>query len=506
MEPTNFDTPEDERAHSPTLRDLMRVMFRHRQLVALSFLGVFGGAILAAILLPGYEARMKILVKHERVDPVVTSEPNTVSQQISNELVTDEDLNSEVELIQSRDLLEKVVETCGLDASPPSFWDFLNPIWNFLNPTTSAERTAKAVRRLDRRLKVELATKSNMIEVSYASPDPLLSARVLTTLGDAYLVKHLAVNRPPGAFNFFQQQAEQYQKELTEAEARLADFSRDQEHGAVSPQIQRDLVLQKANEFEAALRQTQASIAQTQERMRTLDELAAATPSRLTTTDRKSDNPQLLQQLKSSLLTLELQRIELLNKFEPSYRPVQQIEAQIAQAQAAIAAEDKAPVREETTDRNPTYQWVDGELAKARADLASYRAQAAATTQIVRDYRSSALLLDQKEIEHQDLIRTAKADEANYLLYLNKREEARISDALDAQRIANVAIAEAATAPALPKYPRWLFVLLGILFAVLVSVGAAFAADYFDASFRTTDEVEAFLNTPVLAAMPNNAG
>jgi capsular polysaccharide biosynthesis protein len=39
----------------------------------------------------------------------------------------------------------------------------------------------------------------------------------------------------------------------------------------------------------------------------------------------------------------------------------------------------------------------------------------------------------------------------------------------------------------------------------MVSVGAPFVADHFDASFRTADEVEAFLNTPVLAAMPNNA-
>lgn len=503
MEDQNPGNFESVRALSPTARDLLAVVFRQRRLVTLCFLGVFGGAILAAILLPEqYEARMKILVKHERVDPVVTLEPNAVpQQQLSNQLVTEEDLNSEVELIKSRDLLEKVVETCGLDASRPSFWDFLHP-----NAAAEKDlRIARAVRKLDRGLKVELATKSNMIEVRYASPDPLLSARVLTTLANEYLVKHLAVNRPPGAFNFFQQQAEQYQKELTEAEARLADFSRDQEHGAVSPQVQRDLVLKSANDFEDTLRQTQASIAQTQERIRTLEALAAATPSRLTTTDRKSDNPQLLQQLKSSLLTLELQRTELLNKFEPSYRPVQQVEAQIAQTRA-IAAEDKAPWREETTDRNPTYQYVDQALAQARADLASYQAQAAATTKIVRDYASSAVLLDQKEIDQQDLIRTAKADEANYLLYLNKREEARISDALDTQRIANVAIAEAATAPALPVHSRWLFVFLGILFAILVSIGAAFAADHFDASFRTADEVEAFLNTPVLAAMPNNAG
>jgi len=503
MERTKFGAPENERVPSSTLRDLMRVAFRHRQLVTLSFLAVLAGAILAAIVLPEqYEARMKILVKHERVVTVVTSEPNAMLQVNNVQAVTEEDLNSEVGLIKSRDLEEKVVETCGLDASRTSFWDFLRP-------NAAAEkglRIARAVRKLDHDLKVEPAKKSNMIEVHYATPDPLLSARVLTTLADGYLVKHFAVHRPPGAFNFFQQEAGQYQKELAAAEARLADFSRDQEHGAVSPQIQRDLVLQKANEFEADFRQAQASIAQTQERIRTLEELAAATPSRITTTDRKSDNPQLLGQLKASPLTLELQRTDLLNKSEPSYRPVQQVEAPIAQKRAAIAAQDKAPVHEEATDRNPTYQWVDEELAKARADLATYQAQAVATTKIVRDYRGTALLLNQKEIEQQDLIRTAKADEANYLLYLNKREEARISDALDVRRIVNVTIAEPATVPALPVRSRRLFVLLGILFATLVSVGAAFAAEFFDPSFRTADEVEAFLNIPVLAAMPNDAG
>ena len=162
MERTNFDTPENERVPSLTLRDLMRVAFRHRQLVTLCFLGVLAAAILAAILLPEqYEARMKILVKHERVDAVVTSERNATPQQLSNSLVTEEDLNSEVELIKSRDLLEKVVETCGLDASPPSFWDFLHP-------NSAAEkdlRIARAVHKLDHRLKVGLAEFQGRVEI-----------------------------------------------------------------------------------------------------------------------------------------------------------------------------------------------------------------------------------------------------------------------------------------------------------------------------------------------------
>jgi len=39
----------------------------------------------------------------------------------------------------------------------------------------------------------------------------------------------------------------------------------------------------------------------------------------------------------------------------------------------------------------------------------------------------------------------------DYLLYLHKQEEARISDALDRQRISNVVVAEAATVPFKPQ-------------------------------------------------------
>ena len=76
-----------------------------------------------------------------------------------------------------------------------------------------------------------------------------------------------------------------------------------------------------------------------------------------------------------------------------------------------------------------------------------------------------------------------------------------------AQRIVNVAIAEAATVPALPAHPhRALTLLLGILLACLVSPGVAFAVDYFDPSLRTPDELRDVLQIPVLAALPKGKG
>jgi uncharacterized protein involved in exopolysaccharide biosynthesis len=110
--------------------------------------------------------------------------------------------------------------------------------------------------------------------------------------------------------------------------------------------------------------------------------------------------------------------------------------------------------------------------------------------------------LDRKTVKQSDLLRDTKANEANYLLYLSKREQEKTSDALDLKRIANVAIAAPPSVPILPAYSALLVLLIGLLVAVFVSVGAAFVAEYLDPSFRTPAEVNDILKITVLASMP----
>jgi uncharacterized protein involved in exopolysaccharide biosynthesis len=222
---------------------------------------------------------------------------------------------------------------------------------------------------------------------------------------------------------------------------------------------------------------------------------------------RTSINPYLIEQLKTTLLNLEMKRTELLTKFEPSYRPVQEVQAQIEETLDAIGKEYKLPVREETTDRNPSYEWLRSELTKSNAELASLHARASATQEVIRQYRAKLGEIDVNGTTQENLVREVKESEGNYLLYVQKREEARIGDALDRQRIMNVAIAEAATVPALPAHPHWaMTLLLGTLLACFASPGLAFAVDYFDPSVRTPDEVRDVLQIPVLAALPMEKG
>src|SRR5439155_17907025 len=98
---------------SLTLRDFLAVGFRHRRLLVLCFFTIVFLSILYPFVLPSYESETKILVKHERPpDPVGTS--TDVKPIYSPDAVTEEELNSVIELIKSQDLLRQVVITCDL--------------------------------------------------------------------------------------------------------------------------------------------------------------------------------------------------------------------------------------------------------------------------------------------------------------------------------------------------------------------------------------------------------
>jgi uncharacterized protein involved in exopolysaccharide biosynthesis len=296
---------------------------------------------------------------------------------------------------------------------------------------------------------------------------------------------------------FFREQTKQYEEGLKTAEARLAEFSKDQ--GVVSPDQQKIATLQKLSEFQADLKQARASIAESAERIHSLEAQAAALPTRTTTQLRTADNLQLMEQYRSTLLNLELKRTELLQKFEPTYRLVREVDTQIAQTQAAIEAAEKSKPMEETTDRNPVFEWVNGELAKARSQLAADQARAEALSRSVRSYEEQASELEQKGALQEGLLRDKNTEEANYLLYQRKQEEARISDELDRSRIINVAVAEAATVPTTKTRSNMMILLGGLLAGIIVSLSVAVASEFLNPSLVTSGDVIEFLDLPVLA-------
>jgi uncharacterized protein involved in exopolysaccharide biosynthesis len=353
---------------------------------------------------------------------------------------------------------------------------------------------------LSKALSFQPVRRSNLLVVRYGARDAEEAHRVLSTLSDLYLEKHVAVNRLPEQYSFFSQQADQYKSGLEEAESKLAAFNR--EAGVTAPEVERDKTIERLTAFQAELETTRAAISENRNRARVLAQQVAESPQRVTTEVKTLNNPQLLEQLKSTLLDLELKRTELLTKFTPAYRPVQEIEQKIAQTKASIEREENHPMRDETTDRDPAYEWVRGELAKSKSELRALTAREASLTDTIAQYQTRLGELDRKGIEQQDLVRTAKSLEQNYLLYVQKREEARISDALDQRRMVNVALVQPPTMPRLPARSPLMYPLMGLMLALLVTSGMVFAFEYSDHSFRTPEELQRTLDVPVLAAIP----
>jgi uncharacterized protein involved in exopolysaccharide biosynthesis len=436
---------------------------------------------------------MRLLIQRERVDPVVSSVDNPALRYTLAD-VSEEDLNSECQLLTGADLLEKIVLAMGFHKQ--------STLWTRLRGYDEQARIAVNVRALAKKIDVAVPKKSNVISVTYRSADPKQATRVLQTLSALYLEKHAQVHRPPGQYEFFSQETKRYQKELAEAERQLVAFP--QQSGVVSGPMERDLMVQRIADLKVTLQTTTAAIRETQERIDVLIAQMANTPDRVTTALKKEDNPELMQKLQGTLLDLQLQYTELLEKYQPTHRLVREVKNKIDVTQAAIDAALKAPLTANTTDRDVTYEWMREELAKARTDLKSLTARAETTRQSIADFESQARSLNERSIEQQGLLRNAKLLEDNYQLYLRKSEEARITDALDRSKILNVSLAEEPTAPVLPVESLMLILLKALFAAIVTSIAAVLVVELMDSTFRGPGDVQRCLGVPVLAFLPEH--
>jgi len=441
---------------------------------------------------------MAILVNRERFDPLVSTEAATQVMTADNP-VTPEEINSEVELLSSRDVLEKVVVANGLE-DPPQGFSVASTIDKLLHPNdTRDDRIARAVKRLAKKLKIGNIKNSNLIEVTYKSPDAQLSYGVLKSLGDLYVAKHVAVHRPAGSYEFFSNETQKYHDELESAEGKLRNFG--SQNAVAAPDEQRTDLAGKAADSVGLLHLAEQAIAADEERINDDRRQMNATPQRSTTLQASAANDKLIDDLNAALLAAQTKRTQLAMKYDASYPLVQEADQEIAAAKAAIAQAEEKRYVTETTDRDPTYELLREDEAKSQADLAAQRATRAATERSIRNLQAQMVNLDQLSISQQDLKREAKAAENSYLLYLAKREQERTSNALDTTRIANVAIAVPPAIAVLPVLSWPMIFLIAIGSALVTSVGAAYAADYMDSSFHTPAQVIDILRIPVVVTV-----
>ena len=273
----------------------------------------------------------------------------------------------------------------------------------------------------------------------------------------------------------------------------------------MAPDIQRTLVAQKLVETQAALRDAQQAVAEDVQRLRSQLQQLGATSPRVITQEHDQAAGELLQQLEPQLLAARLRREQLAMKFAPGYPLLKEADQEVLDAQAAVTSAERMQLRDQTTDQDSTFELLREGVAKTRADFAGHQASASVLKQSIRSLRDQSVQLDRETIQFQSLVRDARANEENYLLYLSKREQERSAEALDNRRIANVSIAVPPGVPILPAYSPFKVVAIGLPLALILGMTAAFVGEYLDGSFRTPADVADVLGVTVLASMPKQA-
>jgi uncharacterized protein involved in exopolysaccharide biosynthesis len=481
---------------------MLSPIFRHRKAVAVTFFSVFLCSIFVAWVWASHYwvATMQVVVERERLEPAVTPQP-TAAVLETNRAITTDDVASEVALLQGHDMLQEVAQTCSLADGGSSTWNKFDSRGSSVRRAAALESATKG---LASSLKVEAEKLSRVIDVRYGSTEPPETAAcVLKTLGKLYLEKHVKLQRPPGVLEFFAQETDGYRRALAESESQLVKF--DKTESIAAPEILRASMAQQLITAQANQYQSLGAIAADQRRLESIKKQLGGTPSRSSTTETSLSANTLLEQLHSTLLNARLKKTQLLMKYDPSYPLVKEADVEIAETQEAIAAAEQAKYLNSTTDRDPTFEYLRQDQAKTEADLASEQAKAAALQASVHDMQLAVVNLDAKTVQQAALVREAKANEENYLLYLTKREQERTSDALDSRRIANVSIAVPPEVPVLPAHSPSSIVFAGFWLALVAALGAGYVAELADPSFRTPSEVEETLNIPILAAVPKQA-
>jgi len=141
-------------------------------------------------------------------------------------------------------------------------------------------------------------------------------------------------------------------------------------------------------------------------------------------------------------------------------------------------------------------------LAKAELGETEYQAHEASLKKEIADYGRSLSTLQNATTDDDQRMRDIKQTEENFFLYSKKREEARIEEAMDQQRIANAVLVKSARLPALPKPRVSITLAAAYVLGCLLLLAFTFASELARSAVYTPWELEGLTGLPVLANVP----
>ncbi len=469
-----------------SLRDFISILFKRKAAILTIFLAVVITVTVGSFLMsPTYQAESSLLVKFGR-EFIYRPEVGDKAPMIA--FNQEEAINSEINILTSRDIIEQVIKTIKLENIYPDL---------VKNPPSRMTPLEAAVITFQKKLTVEGVKKSSVIDVSYQHKDPQVAARAVNLLVDFFKEKHLQVHGGTES-NFLESQTKLYDQELKNSENRLEDFK--QKNRVFSLDEQRSLLLKQRTELDTTFKNTRNRIDEVGKKLASLRgqmKTLLADKSRYTQTEQDK----IIVEARAKLLTLQLSEQDLASKYPDTNRLLVNVRKEI-QIIRDFLKEQEETIGVKVQTSNPVYQEAEKEAMNAEAEEASLRTKAATLQLQIANLDSEIKTLDLRGTELKDLNRKVSTNEMNYKTYQEKKEEAQISDEMNRQKLANISVIQAAVVPSKPVKPKKaLNILLSIILGAVSGLGLAFLSEYMGQGISTPETAEEKLGLPVLATV-----
>jgi succinoglycan biosynthesis transport protein ExoP len=495
------------------LRWLLGVL-RRRKVIAMFCMAVIPVIVTFVVfsLTPRYQAASRILIEGNREQIV---DIKSVQKEISFDLST---VETEAEVIRSREIAEKAVERLGLldtpefnptleARQPPSaleelLSEYLDPALDWLRrridlpllekflqpkaempekkPPTRDELLEGAVDKFLGGTFVIPAPLARVITIQYSSTDPALAARAANTLAELYIESQQdqKVAATERASVWLSERVKEMRSLVVDSQRKLEEFRNT---AGIVEIGDATLLRQQLSQLTKTLLEAETQRADLRARYERVRELVGK-PGGIDSASEVLDSS-LIHTLRLQEADLRNKLTELRSRYRDGHPTVVQTNNQLRDLQTTITAEiNKILGRLETEARI-----ADAKVAKIK-DLVT-------DLEVQFDFEREA------EVTIRALATEVNANKQLYEVLLERLKETDVQDGTLQQ--AEARIISRAITPRIPVFPRkrimiFASVLISIVLGVLMGIGL----EYLIPGYRTLHELEQYTGLPVLTMVP----
>jgi succinoglycan biosynthesis transport protein ExoP len=333
----------------------------------------------------------------------------------------------------------------------------------------------------------------------------MVATRMVNRVVDEYLAYHATVHGNKGLSRFYDEQGHLLQQESRKADDALVNFAESE--GIVSPKDEIEATVRMVGEVSSALRDVTTSISGTEERIRAVRDQLATQPEVVKRSQYLEVNP-VVSQLGAQLVDREVDRVTLLRKYTEKDRHVRDNADEIADLRAQMDTEMRERptiVAHQLYRANPIREERLHMLLDLESQLREMRAREASLDEELSRVNRRLVGMQQKSIEFDRLQQEVKNRRDTYELYVKREQEARISQAMDEQKLVNVDVVQRPALPLARADLQRVSTAVAMIAGLVIGLAAAFAREFMSPTLHSEWDVGRHLGLPLMASIAETA-